>query len=422
MQGSHRGRGALFLSADLPDWCSEVSALCFEIPLNLRALGGTAHVAELLAIQAGLQLLHSLGLSGTVYSDCLSAVKKITRRWTPGHSFQEAGAALVSSCRAYLSPKVSLQWTKGHPERTELPPSAWSRQQWGIYLADALSQNRDFGSLPHSPLPTLRCHHLSLQDMLQVATPPLSWQWLDPARTPPLGNLRTMLSHHRARAYRTNRDRLRSERGALPIWHDSHQFVGPTPWSRRSQPLRQRVRALRSLWDLRWHGDNRAVAARSLDPQVSACPICRRHWDQAHVLCECPSTTGARSAGSLDISIAINHLPPGPMLELGRKFQFLLTIPNQPSLMARRWSGQWDQVAIDALQPEIGRCSRKQIKAVLGHIGRITCATTAACWRDFILLSRELTPSSDASPPPTPPVDGQMSTMDWDPRLGEDHG
>ena len=159
-----------------------------------------------------------------------------------------------------------------------------------------------------------------------------------------------------------------------------------------------------------------------MDPQVSACPICHRHWDQAHVLSECPSSTGARSAGSLDITIAISHLTPGPMLELGRKFQLLLTIPTQPSLMARRWSGQWDQVAIDALQPEIARCSRKQIKAVLSHIGRITGATTAACWRDFIQLARELPSSSDALPPPTPPVDGQMSTLDWDPRLGEDHG
>ena len=110
------------------------------------------------------------------------------------------------------------------------------------------------------------------------------------------------------------------------------------------------------------------------------------------------------------------------MLELGRKFQFLLTLPNQPSLMARRWSGQWDKEAIDALQPEIARCTRKQIKAVLGHIGRITCATTTACWRDFILLSRELTSSSDALPPPSPTAEGQMSSIDWDPRLGEDHG
>ena len=231
-----------------------------------------------------------------------------------------------------------------------------------------------------------------------------------------------MLSHHRVLAYRTNRDRLRENRGAPPIWLDTHQSVGPASWSRRSQPLRERVRALRSLWDLRWHGENRAVAARAVDPQVSACPICRRHWDQAHVLCECPSSTGARSAGSLDLAIAISRLAPGPMQELGRKFQLLLNTPNQHALMARRWSGQWDQAAIGALQPEIARCSWKQLKAVLRHIGRITCATTTACWRDFIQLSRDLIPPTDALPPPTPSVAGQMCTIDWDPRLGEDHG
>ena len=422
LQGSHHGRGALFLSADLPDWCSDITAVCFEIPPALRALGGTAHVAELLAIQAGLHLLSTRRLHGTVYSDCLSAVKKITRRWSPGQGFQEAGAALVSSCRAYLSDAISLKWTKGHPERSAHPPSTWSRQQWGIYLADAVSQNRDIRSLPHSPIPILQTHSVSLHDILSTANPSDSWQWTSPDGSPPLGNLRTLLSHHRVLAYRANRDRIRADRGAPPIWLDTFQSVGPAAWVHRSQPLRKRVQALRSLWDLRWHGENRAVAARSADPQVSACPICHRHWTQAHVLCDCPSTSGARGAGILDLTVAISHLPVGPMLELGRHLQGLLLIPNQPSLMARRWSGQWDQVAICSLQPAIARCSRKQLKAVMRHIGRITCASTTACWKDFIIMARDLSPPLDGPPSLLPLVDGQMSTIDWDPRLGEDHG
>ena len=121
LQGSHLGRGALFLSAELPDWCSEISAISFEIPPILRALGGSPDVAELLAIPAGLQLFHIPGIHGTVYSDCLSAVKKIkiTRKWTPGHSFQEAGASLVSSCRAYLSSTISLPPSREPPFHVE---------------------------------------------------------------------------------------------------------------------------------------------------------------------------------------------------------------------------------------------------------------------------------------------------------------
>ena len=47
-----------------PDWCSHLLAIRFDIPPTLRSLGGTAR--ELLAIQAGLHLLHALHLRGTV--------------------------------------------------------------------------------------------------------------------------------------------------------------------------------------------------------------------------------------------------------------------------------------------------------------------------------------------------------------------
>ena len=119
---------------------------------------------------------------------------------------------------------------------------------------------------------------------------------------------------------------------------------------------------------------------------------------------------------------SLYRLSPGPMLELGRKFQSLLIIPNQPDLMARRWAGQWDHRAIDALRPEIAHCTRKQIKAVLSQFGRITSSTAAACWREFSAMARELSPLPTDSVPPRPLADGQTSTIDWDPRLGEDHG
>ena len=94
IQGSQRGSGALFLSADLPDWYSDTVAVRFD---TLDHQGSSAQVAELLAIHSGLHLLHTLQLRGTVYSDCLSAVEKITRRWSPGRAFTEAGAGLVTS-------------------------------------------------------------------------------------------------------------------------------------------------------------------------------------------------------------------------------------------------------------------------------------------------------------------------------------
>ena len=105
------------------------------------------------------------------------------------------------------------------------------------------------------------------------------------------------------------------------------------------------------------------------------------------------------------------------MLELGRKFQALLSEFNQPLLMARRWSGQWDWAAIASLQPEIALCTGKQIKAVLGHIGRVTSTTTATCWREFSAMAKDIHPPPAGTPPPTPLVARQTSTIEC-----EDHG
>ena len=130
-----------------------------------------------------------------------------------------------------------------------------------------------------------------------------------------------------------------------------------------------------------------------------------------------PGTRPLRLSGgaALDLTIAINRLPPGPMLELGREFQSLLIIPNHPTLMARYWAGQWDQAAVAALRPEIANCTRKQIKAVLGHIGRISSSTATACWRVFLAMARELSPR--AARPST--ISGRANVHHWmGPSLG----
>ena len=202
----------MFLSADLPDWCSDALAIRLEIPPSLRLLGGSAQVAELIAIYAGHHHLHSLQLCGAFYSECLSAVKNITRRWFPGHAFTEAGAALVISSRSYLLDSIPLQCLRATQNVPTPLPAAWSRRQWGFYLANGVSKNRDLGSLPFSPIPSLKTQTIPLSTILSATPPTGSWQWVGPESTPPLGNLRSMISHHRALAYRAKRDTLRALR------------------------------------------------------------------------------------------------------------------------------------------------------------------------------------------------------------------
>ena len=171
---------------------------------------------------------------------------------------------------------------------------------------------------------------------------------------------------------------------------DSRQAAGAASWFQRSQPLLKRVQALRTLWDFRWHGQNKVAASHSQDAQSSACSICNRFWSQAHVLCDCP---GARIGGSLDPTLTVNRLSPGPMFELGRKFHKLLSAFNQPTLWTTGPRGY-------SFTP-IRNCALHQTKAVLGRIGQVTSTTASACWRDFTAMAKDLSPPAD----PTPPAD-----------------
>ena len=203
-----------------------------------------------------------------------------------------------------------------------------------------------------------------------------------------------------------------------PIWGSSHLPRGPFPdWS--GQTLRSRSHTLRTLWDLRWHGENRAVAEHSTDPKVSACPLCHRYWSQAHVLCECSGFTGPRWGGQLDLTIAISQLPPGPMLDLGRQFQTLLSEhKNTGSKM-------------------VGSLGSGGVTLPYAHDCKMYEETNQSCFgtctpghprHDLRMLatipgyrSGAGSPPS-AMPTPTPLADNQLSTIDWDPRSGEDHG
>ena len=106
-------------------------------------------MAELLAFHAVLHLLHTLQLRGAVYSDCLGAAKKIARRWFPGGTFQEAGAALVAANRAHLSDKITIQWIKGPRNAlTPFPPDG--RGNSGAYLYGGLFNQEQGHQVPYS--------------------------------------------------------------------------------------------------------------------------------------------------------------------------------------------------------------------------------------------------------------------------------
>ena len=211
------------------------------VPRRLRTSSGTH------CYPGGPSSPPKLKFRGTVYSDSLGAVKKITRRWSSGDSFLERGLQWLPP--DHTSPTASTSNGRRATQSARIPPQLYGPANNGeSILPTHWPRTAKSVHSPHSPIPSVRLHTIPLQDILLESTPLDSWPSAGPEGSPPLGNLRATLSHQRVLAYCTNRDLIRSGRGASPTWVDSHQSMGAASWSHRSQPLRKRVQALRTLW------------------------------------------------------------------------------------------------------------------------------------------------------------------------------
>ena len=91
---------------------------------------------ELLAISAGLELMDTLDLHGTVFSDCQGLVKKLLHPHVLRRTPTSASLPLICAyARRLQHPSRTLQWVRGHSERSRTPRTAWDQSQWGIFLA-----------------------------------------------------------------------------------------------------------------------------------------------------------------------------------------------------------------------------------------------------------------------------------------------
>ena len=100
---------------------------------------------ELLAITGGMEVLDTLGLAGTIYSDCQGLIRKLLHPHVLRRNTTGPGYPLLRYCVTTLRHHlIQLSWTRSHPERSNVPSNCWDQNQWGIFLADR------FGG-PHPP-------------------------------------------------------------------------------------------------------------------------------------------------------------------------------------------------------------------------------------------------------------------------------
>ena len=218
MGDSHCGGGSLVIMASDGDWAHHPIIV---LPITTEGLdstlGGSPTLMELLAITGGLQILSHLNLSGTVFSDCQGLVRKIDQRHVLRRNPTNAGYPLLRDCVRSLNPHRTLQWIKGHPERSRTPRSGWTQDQWGNYLADLFAGDRT--RTPPLDFPQLIIHPaLTHEAIAQESIQPTDWHFIAPGHAPLLDGLRPDLAHASLLNYLQTRDASRAARGTSARW------------------------------------------------------------------------------------------------------------------------------------------------------------------------------------------------------------
>ena len=309
------------------------------IALLFAAEGLDPTLMELLDITGGLQIISHLHLSGTVLSDCQGLVRKIAQRHVLRRNPTNAGYPLIRDCVRSLTPQRTLQWIKGHPERSRTPRSGWTRDQWGNYLADLFAG--DPTSTPPLNLPQLTIHPtLTHEAIAQASIQHADWHFIATGQVPALDGLRPALAHASLLDYFQTRDATQAAQGASARWEGASVQLAKWAWQLSQRDISKRGTKVRHLWDLRWHGANQAVANSAMADVVGVCPHCGHpHCSQTHILCNCPGLSAEQAGLDHDLALIVNRLHPGPGRSFGRAIQHLLFHHRDIGHRGQLWTG-----------------------------------------------------------------------------------
>ena len=365
MGDSHCGGGSLVIMASDGDWAHHPIIV---LPFTAEGLdphqGGSPTTMELMATTGGLQILSHLNLSGTVLSDCQGLVRKIAQRHVLRRNPTNAGYPLLRDCVRSLKPHRTLHWIKGHPERSRTPRSGWTQDRWGNYLADLFAGDPtrtpplDFQQLLVRPALT---HEVIAQASIQ----PADWHFIAPSQAPLLDGLHPALAHAFL-DYLQTRDASRATRGASARWEGASAQLATRAWQLSQRGVAKRGAKVRHLWDLRWHGENQAVANPALADLLGVCPLCGHpHCSQTHILCNCPGLSAERAGLAHDLALLVNRLPPGPGRSLGRAIHHLLFHHRDIAHRGHLWTGLWTPQQRALLGPHLRLCKLQEGQRIL---------------------------------------------------------
>ena len=436
--GGMQGGGCIVVTQDSADWATTpIYVLPFTVPSMAEEYGGIPMNMELLAISAGLELLDDLGLQGTVFSDCQGLVQKLLHPQVLRRTPASAGFPLIRACVRRLHPSRTLQWVRSHPERSRIPRTAWDQSQWGIFFADRYARSPFAPPEPGFPLQI--AEPISFICIAEGAIRPDDWHWATAGHAPLLGALGRTVSAVSLTAYLSHRDNSRALRGAPPLWAGTSSRYAARIWTLGQRGIARRGRKARHLWDLRWHGENQAIADPANGAVLSRCGLCAHPTcGLDHILCECPNLSHLRDSVRSDLVLFAARQQSASVSRLMHRYVQLLFTHPVPEQRGHLWLGHWPPSLRLALGPLLSSLTLREGQAALLRLGAYVTQAYGVLWDGYGDALRAATPPSSAidyaaAPLSSPPSDSpatpafespisQLATPPWTVRLDADHG
>ena len=128
-------------------------------------------------------------------------------------------------------------------------------------------------------------------------------------------------------------------------------------WKLNASNTSARATSIRHLWDLRWYGENRAIADPTNALIHGPCPLCNLPYSQTHVTCDCPSLNTTRASRLSDLERHGLRYPRGPMRTLATAYSHLLLHHLPLEERNQLWMGLWQPKHRSLLQTHLEACS-----------------------------------------------------------------
>ena len=384
---------ALVAIANVPHW-QELPIVAIMLLADDEArFGLDAYSAELIALSAAVWVQNIIP-SITVYTDCKSAQATI-------HRANSLIAKRSSLCpvRAVINSlqgldTINVKWQRSHPERYE--DHNWTREDWGIYLADLAAKGEYASMLSHHG--NIIYTDILITSLLKQLIPPGTWYWAASSSFIPY--LKSPITQHsslRVLSYLDNRDELRTKRILKTrtenstviisasqssdsihsvdsvdseiendiLWLECHKWAGTSLalanycWRPITKGHLSSNIILKHVLDKYWHGRNRAKG-NSEDPTIACCQICQATDSQIHIFLEChhPDLEDIRKNAIENVHrVADMLLAATPLCKYANKLiNFFVAhfTDAHYSNVDRLWLGTWNSVLLrSALKMEL---------------------------------------------------------------------